>query len=115
MQEPIAAARELERCITTLGFKGALINGHSNGVYLDDARYLPFWERVAALAVPVYIHPAHMAVRPPVFDDYPGLAASIWGWTAETGGHSRPRLLHGLVYARPPPHIILLAHVADAR
>ena len=47
MQEPKAAAKELERCVTELKFKGALINGHSNGVYLDDARYLPFWECVA--------------------------------------------------------------------
>ena len=46
MQEPEAAAQELERCVRQLRFRGALINGHSNGVYLDDARYLPFWERV---------------------------------------------------------------------
>src|SRR5215831_14781611 len=72
MQEPLAAARELERCVRELSFKGALINGHTDGVYLDDARYLPFWERVAALAVPVYIHPVHMPVRPPVLADYPG-------------------------------------------
>ncbi len=38
MQEPEAAAEELERCVRQLGFKGALINGHSNGVYLDDAQ-----------------------------------------------------------------------------
>jgi 2,3-dihydroxybenzoate decarboxylase len=112
MQEPRAATRELERCITTLGFKGALINGHSNGVYLDDAGYLPFWERVAALAVPVYIHPVHMVVRPPVFDDYPGLAASIWGWTAETGGHALRLILSGL-FDRFPTLNIILGHMGE--
>src|SRR5262245_4502215 len=96
MQETGAAAAELARCVSELGFKGALINGHSNGVYLDDARYLPFWERVAALAVPIYLHPVHMAVRPPVLADYPGLAASLWGWTAETGGHALRLVLSGL-------------------
>src|SRR5215813_7642939 len=99
MQEPRAAVSELERCITTLGFKGALINGHTNGVYLDDARYLPFWERVAALAVPVYIHPVHMVMRPPVFDGYPGLAASICGRAGETGTEAR-RLILGALFVR---------------
>jgi 2,3-dihydroxybenzoate decarboxylase len=112
MQEPDAAVRELERCVKTLGFKGALINGHSNGVYLDDARYLPFWEHVAALAVPVYIHPVHMAVRPPVLDDYPGLAASIWGWTAETGGHALRLILSGL-FDRLPTLAIILGHMGE--
>src|SRR5262245_5417946 len=35
MQEPDAAAAELERCVSELDFRGALINGHTNGVYLD--------------------------------------------------------------------------------
>lgn len=112
MQEPIAAAGELERCVTTLGFKGALINGHTNGVYLDDARYLPFWERVEALGVPVYIHPVHMSVRPPAFEDYPGLAASMWGWTAETGGHALRLILSGL-FDRFPTLNIILGHMGE--
>jgi 2,3-dihydroxybenzoate decarboxylase len=112
MQEPIAAAQELERCVRQLGFKGALINGHSNGVYLDDARYLPFWERVEALAVPVYLHPVHMPVRPPVLEDYPGLAASMWGWTAETGGHALRLVLSGL-FDRFPTLSIILGHMGE--
>jgi 2,3-dihydroxybenzoate decarboxylase len=112
MQEPDAAAAELARCVRQLGFKGALINGHSNGVYLDDARYLPFWERVAALAVPIYLHPVHMPVRPPVLDGYPGLAASMWGWTAETGGHALRLILSGL-FDRFPALAIILGHMGE--
>jgi 2,3-dihydroxybenzoate decarboxylase len=112
LQEPNAATRELDRCVKTLGFKGALINGHSNGVYLDDPRYLPFWERVAELDVPIYIHPVHMAVRPPVFDNYPGLAASMWGWTAETGGHVLRLILSGL-FDRLPTLKIILGHMGE--
>ncbi len=112
MQEPEAAAEEIERCVRELRFKGALINGHSNGVYLDDARYLPFWERVAALAVPIYLHPVHMPVRPPVFDDYPGLAASMWGWTAETGAHALRLVLSGL-FDRFPRLSIILGHMGE--
>jgi 2,3-dihydroxybenzoate decarboxylase len=112
MQEPDAAAAELERCVRQLGFKGALINGHTNGVYLDDPRYLPFWERVAALAVPIYLHPVHMPVRPSVLADYPGLAASMWGWTAETGGHALRLVLSGL-FDRFPDLRIILGHMGE--
>jgi predicted TIM-barrel fold metal-dependent hydrolase len=38
MQDPRAAADELERCVHDLGFVGSMINGHTNGVYLDDPR-----------------------------------------------------------------------------
>jgi 2,3-dihydroxybenzoate decarboxylase len=113
MQEPAAAAGELERCVRQLGFKGALINGHTNGVYLDDGSYLPFWERVEALAVPVYLHPVHMPVRPPVLADYPGLAASMWGWTAETGGHALRLVLSGL-FDRFPRLNVILGHMGEA-
>ena len=113
MQAPAAAAGELERCVRQLGFKGALINGHTNGVYLDDGSYLPFWERVEALAVPVYLHPVHMPVRPPVLADYPGLAASMWGWTAETGGHALRLVLSGL-FDRFPRLNVILGHMGEA-
>ena len=47
LREPESAARELERCIRQLGFKGALVNGTSGGLFLDDARFAPFWEAAA--------------------------------------------------------------------
>jgi 2,3-dihydroxybenzoate decarboxylase len=112
MQEPAAAAGELERCVRQLGFRGALINGHTHGVYLDDPRYLGFWERAEALDVPIYLHPVHMPVRPPVFDGYPGLAASIWGWTAETGGHALRLVLSGL-FDRFPKLKVVLGHMGE--
>lgn len=112
MQEPEAAAGELERCVRELGFRGALVNGHTNGVYLDDPRYLPFWERAEALGVPIYLHPVHMPVRPPVLDHYPGLAASMWGWTAETGGHALRLVLSGL-FDRFPRLSVILGHLGE--
>ena len=36
MQDAKAAADELERCVRDLKFCGAMINGHTNGKYLDD-------------------------------------------------------------------------------
>src|SRR5205823_8630942 len=56
--EPRAAADELERTVTRLGFKGAMINGLTDHVFHDDERFWPIYERAAALDVPIYIHPA---------------------------------------------------------
>ena len=49
MQNSAEAANELEHCIHDLGFQGAMINGQTNGEYLDGDRYSVFWERVTAL------------------------------------------------------------------
>ena len=49
MQDAHAAADELERCVRDLKFCGAMINGHTNGEYLDHPSLHPFWERAEAL------------------------------------------------------------------
>jgi 2,3-dihydroxybenzoate decarboxylase len=113
MQDPREAAKELERAVKELGFKGALINGHTRGVYLDDARCLPFWERVAALNVPIYLHPTNPMTIPAVFEGYPGLAGAIFGWAAETGGHALRLVLSGL-FDRFPSLTIILGHMGEA-
>ncbi len=107
MQDPRAAADELERMVKELEFKGALINGHTRGVYLDDELCLPFWERAAALDVPVYLHPANPMTIPAAFCGNPGLAGAIFGWAAETGGHALRLVLSGLVDRFPSLTIIL--------
>jgi gamma-resorcylate decarboxylase len=63
MQDPEAAANELERCVRDLGFKGALVNGFSQMgapdkiAYYDLPIYRPFWAAVERLDVPFYLHP----------------------------------------------------------
>src|SRR4029077_5855138 len=57
MQDAHAAADELERCVRDLKFCGAMINGHTNGEYLDHPSLHPFWERAEALQATIYIHP----------------------------------------------------------
>jgi 2,3-dihydroxybenzoate decarboxylase len=113
LQDPREAANELERAVKELGFKGALVNGHTQGVYLDDAGCLPFWERVAALDVPIYIHPANPMTIPAAFEGYPGLAQAIFGWAAETGGHALRLVLSGL-FDRFPSLTIILGHMGEA-
>lgn len=113
LQDPREAANELERAVKELGFEGALVNGHTRGVYLDDAGCLPFWERVAALDVPIYIHPANPMTIPAAFEGYPGLAQAIFGWAAETGGHALRLVLSGL-FDRFPSLTIILGHMGEA-
>ena len=63
LQDPERAARELERCVKDLGFRGTLVNGFSEiakvegPVYYDLPHYRPFWATVEALDVPFYLHP----------------------------------------------------------
>ena len=64
--DPKAAADELERT-TKLGFKGAMIHGLANGVFLDDKRFWPIYERAQALDIPIYLHPS--VPLPVVMDD----------------------------------------------
>lgn len=54
---PEAAAAELERAVNKLGFKGAIINGRTHDLFLDDSRFSPILEAAAAMNVPIYLHP----------------------------------------------------------
>jgi predicted TIM-barrel fold metal-dependent hydrolase len=56
--DPAAGADELERAVRQLGMKGAMLFGTTNGEYLDDDRFAPFWKRVEALGCPTYLHAA---------------------------------------------------------
>lgn len=112
MQDASAAADELERCIRDLGFCGVMINGHTNGQYLDHPSLAPFWERAAALRAPVYIHPGDPVSLSPVLDGYPALRRATWEWGFETGSHAL-RLVFGGVFARFPDARVILGHLGE--
>ncbi len=112
LQDSNGAADELERCVKQLGMKGALINGHDNGEYLDEPKFFPFWERAEALGVPVYLHPADSPVQASNEKDYPEMASCGWGWTPETAGHVL-RLIYGGVFDRFPKTTLVLGHMGE--
>jgi predicted TIM-barrel fold metal-dependent hydrolase len=111
--DPKAAADELERAVTRLGFKGAMIHGLSNGIFLDDKRFWPIYERAQALDVPIYMHPAvpHKAVIDVYYKDYleqfPGLMTAAWGFGVETATLGIRLVLSGVFEAYPKLRIIL--------
>jgi len=117
--EPKAAAEELERAVTTLGFKGAMVHGLTNGVFFDDKRFWPIFERAQALDVPLYVHPAtpHPAVVDAYLKDYvedfPALLSAGWGFTMETATQGIRLVLSGVFDAYPNVKIIL-GHLGES-
>ncbi|MFY9827053.1 MAG: amidohydrolase family protein [Rhodoplanes sp.] len=109
MQDVAAAADELERCVKDLKFCGAMINGHTNGQYLDDPKLNPFWERAVALDTLIYLHPTDPVAPLPVLAGYESLSRATWGWGVETGSHAL-RLIFGGVFDRFPKARRALGH-----
>jgi 2,3-dihydroxybenzoate decarboxylase len=112
MQDPQAAADELERCLRELKFCGAMVNGHTNGQYLDHRALHPFWERAEALQATIYIHPADPITPSPALDGHDGLRRATWEWGFETGSHAL-RLVFGGVFDRFPRARIALGHLGE--
>jgi 2,3-dihydroxybenzoate decarboxylase len=112
MQDPAAAADELERCVRELNFPGAMINGHTNGCYLDHPSLAPFWERAQALATLIYLHPADPVTPAPVLEGHKGLRRATWEWTFETGSHAL-RLIFAGLFDRFPGVTLALGHLGE--
>ncbi len=115
---PKAAADELERTVTRLGFKGAMINGLAQGSFLDDRKFWPIFERAQTLSVPIYLHPSvpHPAVVAAYYEDYaadwPIFLRSGWGFTVESATQAVRLVLSG-VLDRYPETKIILGHLGE--
>ncbi len=119
LQAPEAAAAELERCVTKVGFKGALISGTINGRFLDNPVFQPVFAAAEQLDVPIYLHPAPPppAVYQAYFGDLPAplaesLSTSAWGWHVETGMHTLRLVVSGL-FDRFPKLQIVIGHMGE--
>jgi predicted TIM-barrel fold metal-dependent hydrolase len=112
-QAPDVAAEELERTVTQLGFKGALINGQTHGRYLDDESFAVLLERAQSLDVPIYIHPSEppQAVTDAYYRDYPVMVIG-WGWAVDTGTHVLRMICAG-VFDRYPRLKIIIGHMGE--
>ena len=116
---PDQAADELERAVRDHGFKGAMINGHVRGRYLDDKFFWPILERAQSLKVPIYLHPT----QPPqavLNASYGGFAPAVsymlanagWGWHIETAIHVI-RLVLGGAFDRYPRLQVIIGHLGE--
>ncbi|MFM1885172.1 MAG: hypothetical protein RL026_329 [Pseudomonadota bacterium] len=109
---PQAAAKELERAVTKLGLKGAVMNSHTMGEYLDDEKYDDIFATLQALDVPLYIHPN--TPSPQMVQPFLPrcLDAAIYGFGVETGLHAL-RLIVGGTFDRFPNLKIVLGHLGE--
>lgn len=111
-QNPAEAAKEIERGVTRLGLKGAVVNSHTKGEYLDEEKFWDIFAACEALDVPLYIHPNSMSKKM-VEPFLPRcLDAAIYGFAAETGLHAL-RIIVGGVFDRFPRLKIVLGHLGE--
>ncbi|KAF2396443.1 amidohydrolase 2 [Trichodelitschia bisporula] len=119
LRDPEAAAAELRRCVTELGFVGALIDNHVEGVHYEGSAFKPIWAAAQDLDVPIYLHPVfptrEMQTR------YAGeisvgaassLGTSAWGWHSETGLHVLKLFAAG-VFDEFPRLKIIVGHFGE--
>ncbi|MBX9740363.1 MAG: amidohydrolase family protein [Beijerinckiaceae bacterium] len=115
---PEAAADELDRCVSELGFKGAMIHGLTNGLWLDDKRFWPIFARAEKLRVPIYLHPSfpHADVMKAYYadyaKDYPQVIRAAWGYTVEAATQAI-RLVLSRVFETHPGLNIVLGHMGE--
>ncbi len=118
-RDPKAAADELERTVSRLGFKGAMIHGRTQDVFHDVNTFWPIYERAQHLDVPIYIHPGppHPAMIQAYYADYladfHALNSAAWGYTIDTANQVVRMILSGLFDAYPDLKIII-GHMGES-
>jgi gamma-resorcylate decarboxylase len=119
MQDAEAAATELQRCIRSLKFKGALVNGFSQigesdtAVYYDLPQYRPFWAEVEGLGVPFYLHPRYsLPSQRRSYEGHPWLTGSPWDFAEQTAIHAL-RLMGCGLFDEHPRLQIVLGHLGE--
>src|SRR5205814_8205147 len=118
-QTPDACASELARAVKDLGFHGAMVNGTTEGRFLDHQSYDGLLAAAVELDVPIYIHPhlAPEAVRQAYFSDLPSGASRVlesagWGWHSETASRVLRLALSGPADRHPALQRII-GHARD--
>ena len=117
LQDPKTAPLELERAFTRLGLKGAMINGYTNTrdpqrvEYLDDPKFLSFWEAAASLGAPIYLHP-RPALDQRIYEGHSELIGATWGFAPEAATHAL-RLVYSGLFDRFPALTVILGHLGE--
>jgi len=119
MQDPGGAARELDRCVAELGFRGALVNGFSQvagvdkAIYYDLKEYWPFWSEVERLDVPFYLHPRNpLAKDAAIYEGHRWLMGPTWAFGQETAVHAL-RLMGSGLFDVHPRLTVILGHMGE--
>ena len=115
---PEAAADELERCVSEHRFRGAMVHGLTNGLFLDDRQFWPILARAAKLDVPIYIHPSFPDSRvveayyKDYIKDFPMVMRAAWGYTVEAATQAIRLILSG-AFQEYPGLKIVIGHMGE--
>lgn len=119
MTNPAAAAEELARTVQQYNFRGALVNGTTQGRFLDDPQFTPLLAQAEALGVPLYLHPGvpPAPVRTAYYSNLPHelgarLSMAGFGWHAETAIHILRLILSGTLEKYPRLRL-LIGHTGE--
>ena len=119
MTNPAAAADELARTVRDHHFRGAMINGTTTSLFLDDPQFAPLLAQAEALRVPLYLHPGvpPAPVRSVYYERLPNglgerLSMAGFGWHAETAIHVLRLILSGTL-ERYPGLRLIIGHMGE--
>ncbi|MGW3561735.1 amidohydrolase family protein [Streptomyces sp. NPDC000963] len=113
LQDPWAAVREARRAVLDLKMAGFLVNGHTNGHYLDEPQFRPVWAALEELGAALYLHPTPApAGEWGLLKDRPELVGPLYSWAAETGGHAL-RVILGGVFDDFPGARLIVGHMGE--
>jgi predicted TIM-barrel fold metal-dependent hydrolase len=112
--EPKGAVGELTRAVRELKFVGAMVDGTTNGLFLDDPIYDDLLSCAEELDVPIYLHPAlaPAAIRDIYYSRLPSgtdrvLETGGWGWHSETAIHVLRLVVSGTLQKHPRLKLII--------
>ena len=105
-----ASLAEIDRAILKLGAAGIQLYTNVNGRPLDDAEYLPIFEKMAAYDLPIWLHPARGQNFPDYLTEQKSKFEMWWvfGWPYETSIAMARILLAG--YFDRFPNLKIIAH-----
>jgi aminocarboxymuconate-semialdehyde decarboxylase len=112
MTSPDGALAELDRAVGELGLCGVQIYTEVQGRPLDDPAFVPIFEKIAALGIPILLHPT----RGPDRADYPSDPSSrfdtwrVAGWLYDTVA-AMTRLVFSGIFDRHPDIKIVTHHL----
>jgi uncharacterized protein len=114
--DPQQAAAELERAVTKLGFRGAMLYGRTGSVMADAPEFDDLYATAARLKVPLHYHP-QTPVQPVIESYYSGLPNNIGlslatagiGWYYDLGVQYLRMIFSG-VFDRHPDLQVIAGH-----
>ncbi|GAA0320100.1 amidohydrolase family protein [Sphingomonas oligophenolica] len=112
-QAPEWSAAEIRRGASELGFKGVMVNSHTQGHYLDEPQFDPIFRALAETGQPLYIHPQTLPDNMIGGLIDAGLDGAIFGFGVETGMHLL-RLMTTGIFDRYPDLQIAVGHGGEA-